>query len=422
MARDPGDPTKKERDDHNATHIPFRSWCPICVKAKGREEAHRNGRGKERSCKATTLFDYKTFGEEDDRDDKATVIVYTDDHTTMIFGYVCEQKGTWVIEKIKEDIARLGYQDVILKGDGEPAVQVRRPASDRWNVDAVKAMQASPRVPNPENLRQAQVMPKRLAKKIEVEGDGSKIQEQVRRFQEFKFREFKITKCILEKFGLWDNCKGCEAAASGTGARRHTDNCQQRLEQLIRDDEVLRERGWICAMSGSIVTPSTKKQKRPEEVKVDELLWEAEVAGGKVAEDSLVNEDNIVDAETLEEETSDTSREDADKERDEGKRKMDIGEEKQNQDNKRRRLQMLASEKKVLDKFPEGCLLHSPSRHDLNRILSALEFGPTTKESCTIDASRIINAVQGADESHRDEDEEMERWRMMYEGMEFWTT
>ena len=148
-------------------------------------------------------------------------------------------------------------------------------------------------------------------------------------------------------------------------------------------------------------------------------MWEAETAGGKVAEDLLVNEDNIVDAETLEEETSDACREDAHKERDEGKRKMDFGEEKQNQDNKRRRLQLLASEKKLLHKFPEGCL-HSPSRHDLNRILSALEFGPTTKESCTIDASGIINAVQGADESPHDEDAEMGRWRMTHEGMEFW--
>ena len=43
----------------------------------------------------------------------------------MIFGHVCERKGAsdmWVIEKIKVDIARLGYQDVILKGDGEPAL------------------------------------------------------------------------------------------------------------------------------------------------------------------------------------------------------------------------------------------------------------------------------------------------------------
>ena len=51
--------------------------------------------------------------------------MYKDDHTKMIFGHVCERKGesdTRVIEKIKEDIARLGYQDVILKGDGEPAL------------------------------------------------------------------------------------------------------------------------------------------------------------------------------------------------------------------------------------------------------------------------------------------------------------
>ena len=67
-----------------------------------------------------------------------------------------------------------------------------------------------PRVRNPENLCQAKVMPERLTKKIEVEGDGSKIQEQVRRFQEFKFREF-----ILDRFSLSDNCKGCEAASSG---------------------------------------------------------------------------------------------------------------------------------------------------------------------------------------------------------------
>ena len=47
VARDPGDPTTKEREDRNATHMPFRSWCPICVKASGREEAHRNGRRRE---------------------------------------------------------------------------------------------------------------------------------------------------------------------------------------------------------------------------------------------------------------------------------------------------------------------------------------------------------------------------------------
>ena len=51
---------------------------------------------------------------------------------------------------------------------------------------------------------------------------------------------------------------------------------------------------------------------------------------------------------------------------------------------------------------------------------SSLEFGPTTKEGCTVDASGVINAVQDADESPHDEDAEMDHWRMMYEGMEFW--
>ena len=53
----------------------------------------------------------KPSGQENDRDSKATTIVYKDDHTSMIFGHVCERQrasDTWVIEKIKEDIARLG--------------------------------------------------------------------------------------------------------------------------------------------------------------------------------------------------------------------------------------------------------------------------------------------------------------------------
>ena len=79
-----------------------------------------------------------------------------------------------------------------------------------------------------------------------------------------------------------------------------------------------------------------RKKKRPEELKVDGMMEEAEVAGGKVAEDLLVNGGSIVDAEIFHEETSDANREDADKERDEGIRSMDSGEEKRNQDKKRR--------------------------------------------------------------------------------------
>ena len=33
MARDPGEPTKAEKEAHEATHLPFRSWCPSALRA-----------------------------------------------------------------------------------------------------------------------------------------------------------------------------------------------------------------------------------------------------------------------------------------------------------------------------------------------------------------------------------------------------
>ena len=41
--------------------------------------------------RATISFDYKTFGQEDDRDDKATAIVYKD-HTKMNFDMFASER------------------------------------------------------------------------------------------------------------------------------------------------------------------------------------------------------------------------------------------------------------------------------------------------------------------------------------------
>ena len=47
VLRDPGNPTTKEREDHMASHLPYRSWCHICVEAKGKEDPHYRNRVKE---------------------------------------------------------------------------------------------------------------------------------------------------------------------------------------------------------------------------------------------------------------------------------------------------------------------------------------------------------------------------------------
>eukprot|EP00971_Amphidinium_carterae_P041272 810416-Amphidinium_carterae.1 len=47
--RQPPQPTKQEQEQHRITHMPYKSWCPICVKAKGQSVHHRRGALKEES-------------------------------------------------------------------------------------------------------------------------------------------------------------------------------------------------------------------------------------------------------------------------------------------------------------------------------------------------------------------------------------
>ena len=63
MLKDPKLPTQDEVDKHNLTHLPFRDWCPICIKAKGREMDHRKDGGKERDLPEYS-WDYCFPGDE----------------------------------------------------------------------------------------------------------------------------------------------------------------------------------------------------------------------------------------------------------------------------------------------------------------------------------------------------------------------
>ena len=45
---DPKLPSQKDADEHYLTHLPYRNWCPICVKSKGKEMGHRPAADKER--------------------------------------------------------------------------------------------------------------------------------------------------------------------------------------------------------------------------------------------------------------------------------------------------------------------------------------------------------------------------------------
>ena len=39
--KSPKEPTKIEKEDHERTHCPYRSWCEHCVRARARNSHHR---------------------------------------------------------------------------------------------------------------------------------------------------------------------------------------------------------------------------------------------------------------------------------------------------------------------------------------------------------------------------------------------
>ena len=39
-------PSKEEVELHNKTHLPYRTWCPHCVRGKARRRAHKRKRRK----------------------------------------------------------------------------------------------------------------------------------------------------------------------------------------------------------------------------------------------------------------------------------------------------------------------------------------------------------------------------------------
>ena len=40
IAKDQQAPDEEEQRRHNSTHLPYRAWCPLCVKGRGRDRLH----------------------------------------------------------------------------------------------------------------------------------------------------------------------------------------------------------------------------------------------------------------------------------------------------------------------------------------------------------------------------------------------
>ena len=146
-AADPGRPTAKQVADHRKAHIPYRSWCKWCVLGRGRGFQHRKSDKSfipiigldyffltKGGVKTRKELDFSIDEEGDKRleaartsGDVVKCLLVRCSLTKAVFAHVVQQKGVdendIVSDTVLADLEWLGHRRVILKADGEPAMQ-----------------------------------------------------------------------------------------------------------------------------------------------------------------------------------------------------------------------------------------------------------------------------------------------------------
>ena len=135
---DPRLPTQREVDAHYLTHVPYRNWCPHCVRGRGKDLDHRKSLDEDR-CLREFSFDYCFVGDE--KGAKITVLVGRERVTGMTMASVVPVKGTlgqFAVMKVLGFIRECGASEaeIILKTDQEPAI-------DALMADVVKTRGAT---------------------------------------------------------------------------------------------------------------------------------------------------------------------------------------------------------------------------------------------------------------------------------------
>ena len=117
ISKNPKDPSPDERERHWRTHLPYRAWCPVCVKARGREDPHRT-KERDKAGMAEVAMDYCSVG-------NMNILVGREATTSHIFGHLVRRKGLeddYVVNKVQRSISDTGGTKIALKTDGEPTI------------------------------------------------------------------------------------------------------------------------------------------------------------------------------------------------------------------------------------------------------------------------------------------------------------
>ena len=129
IMRDPGQPTAREREEHEVTHLPPRPWCKWCCLGRGQHDHHRTivrvDEPQEIAIPAISL-DYCFMGNSRTRAADNPVLVAFDNRTNAMAAWQVFEKGAivWVASEVNRFIDMLGYGKVriSIRSDGERSI------------------------------------------------------------------------------------------------------------------------------------------------------------------------------------------------------------------------------------------------------------------------------------------------------------
>ena len=137
--------SKVEREEHERTHTPYRAWCPICVKARGRATPHMKGKEEEENAVPKISMDYFFMSTKDEEAKENPLIVMMDEETGEKYARAVGHKGVgtagerdWLVKDMDAEMKAWGHPGgvsghIIIKSDGESAVVALRKAVSEYH-------------------------------------------------------------------------------------------------------------------------------------------------------------------------------------------------------------------------------------------------------------------------------------------------
>ena len=126
-------PSADEIGAYAVSHIPFRSWCPHCVRGRGKSYAHhRVHRSDDPDAVPVISIDYGFLGAPGELPSDAVggakmpVLVVRDRKSKALFTHLVPSKGVehfYPEQALCRDIKFLGYPSVVIKSDQEPSIK-----------------------------------------------------------------------------------------------------------------------------------------------------------------------------------------------------------------------------------------------------------------------------------------------------------